>query len=320
MQDQEAVLTRTTPRTRRGRSIQWGGKTSFILVTIIPLIISFFLFWIYPVAATMIYSFTKWRGFVAERPYAGLQNYLRAFQDPIFRQALANTLIFVAIAAPLGILLGLLLALAVNKAGPLTQTFRMIYFIPVVTSVIATAFVWRYLYQPQFGVLNQILELFGLPGQRWLQDPSQALLCVIVFAIWQGLGFNMVLFLAGLTTIDSTYYDAAKVDGANSWQLFRYTTLPLLRQTFAFVTVTTVITGLQIFGPVYIMTSSGVSGGESAPGGPMNRTLVLVVYQWLMAFKELELGYGAAMGVILLLIILIATLLQLRWLRARWEY
>ena len=302
------------------RRLNWGGKTSFLVVTLVPLIVSFLLFWIYPVLAAFVFSFTKWRGFVDARPFAGFENYLRAFQDPIFVQALINTMLFVAVAAPLGIALGLLVALAVNNSGPLTQTFRTIYFIPVVTSVIATAFVWRYMFQPQFGVFNQLLGFFQLPPQRWLINPSQALLCVAAFAIWQGLGFNMVIFLAGLTTIDRTYYDAARVDGANSWQVFWYTTLPLLRQTFLFVTVTTVINGLQIFGPVYIMTSSGVSGGESAPGGPMNRTMVVVVYQWLMAFKELELGYGAAMGMVLLFIILAATLVQLYWLRARWEY
>ena len=302
------------------KSIQWGGRGAFLLATLVPLGAAFLLFWIYPIAAAAVLSFTNWHGFVSQTPFIGLANYMRAFQDPIFLQALRNTLVFVLITAPAGISLGLLLALAINRAGPLTQFFRTIYFIPVITSVIATAFVWRYMYQPQFGVFNQVLSLLGLPTQRWLLNPGQALLCVAAFAIWQGVGFNMVIFLAGLTTIDSVYYDAARVDGANSWQVFWKVTLPLLRQTILFVMVTTIINGLQVFAPVYIMTSAIISGGESAPGGPMNRTLVIVVYQWLMAFKELELGYGAAMGMILLVIILVATLLQLRWLRARWEY
>ena len=301
-------------------TFRWGSKTSFLLVTLLPLIIAFLLFWIYPIAAAFVYSFTEWRGFVSTHPFVGLDNYSRSFQDPIFRQALLNTILFVLISVPLAITLGLLLALAINRAGRLTPFFRTVYFIPVITSVVATAFVWRYMYQPQFGVFNQVLEFFGLPGQRWLMNPSQALLSVAAFAVWQSVGFNMVIFLAGLTTIDNTYYDAAKVDGANSWQVFWKVTLPLLRQTMLFVSVTAVITGLQIFAPVYIMTSAIISGGESAPGGPMNRTLMVVVYQWLMAFKELELGYGAAMGMILLVIILAVTLVQLRWLRARWEY
>ncbi len=310
MQRQEAMRNST----------QWGGRGAFLLATLAPLAIAFLLFWIYPIMAAAILSFTKWHGFVSETPFIGFANYTRAFQDPIFIQALRNTLVFVLITAPAGIFLGLILALAINRAGALTQVFRTIYFIPVITSVIATAFVWRYMYQPQFGVFNQVLKLLGIPVQRWLIDPQQALLSVAVFAIWQSVGFNMVIFLAGLTTIDRVYYDAARVDGANSWQEFWNVTLPLLRQTMMFVMVTTIINGLQVFAPVYIMTSSIISGGESAPGGPMNRTLVIVVYQWLMAFKELELGYGAAMGMILLMIILVATLLQLRWLRTRWEY
>jgi ABC-type sugar transport system permease subunit len=310
----------TQARTTKRKSVQWSGRGAFLLATLVPLGAAFLLFWIYPIAAAAIFSFTNWHGFVSQTPFIGLANYTRAFQDPIFLQALRNTVVFVLITAPAGIALGLLLALAINQAGPLTQLFRTIYFVPVITSVIATAFVWRYMYQPQFGVFNQVLSLLGLPTQRWLLDPGQALLCVAAFAIWQGVGFNMVIFLAGLTTIDTVYYDAARVDGANSWQVFWKVTLPLLRQTMLFVMVTTIINGLQVFAPVYIMTSAIISGGESAPGGPMNRTLVIVVYQWLMAFKELELGYGAAMGMILLVIILVVTLLQLRWLRARWEY
>lgn len=307
-------------RTNMHKPIQWGGRGAFLLATLLPLIAAFVLFWIYPIAAAAAFSFTSWHGFVSQTPFVGLANYTRAFQDPIFMQALRNTMVFVLVTAPTGIALGLLLALAINRAGPLTQLFRTIYFVPVITSVIATAFVWRYMYQPQFGVFNQVLSMFGLPTQRWLLDPKAALLCVVAFAIWQSVGFNMVIFLAGLTTIDNVYYDAARVDGANSWQMFWKVTLPLLRQTMLFVMVTTIINSLQVFTPVYIMTSTVISGGESAPGGPMNSTLVIVVYQWLMAFKELELGYGAAMGMILLVIILIATILQLRWMRTRWEY
>ncbi len=307
-------------RTTKRKSRLWGGRGAFLLATLAPLGAAFLLFWIYPIVAAAVLSFTNWHGFVSQTPFVGLANYTRAFQDPIFLQSLRNTLVFVLVTAPVGIALGLLLALAINRAGPLTQLFRTIYFMPVITSVIATAFVWRYMYQPQFGVFNQALGFLGLPTQRWLLNPGQALLCVAAFAIWQGVGFNMVIFLTGLTTIDNVYYDAARVDGANGWQVFWKVTLPLLRQTMLFVMVTTIINGLQVFAPVYIMTSAIISGGESAPGGPMNRTLVIVVYQWLMAFKELELGYGAAMGMILLVIILIATLAQLRWLRSRWEY
>jgi multiple sugar transport system permease protein len=185
-----------------------------------------------------------------------------------------------------------------------------------VTPVIATALVWKWLYQPSLGLLNQLLTLGDLPTQRWLISNDLALPSIAFYTIWKNVGFDMVIFLAGLTTIPHDYYDAAKVDGANRWQLFRNVTIPLLRPTFVFVLVTGIIFSLQVFGPIFVMSSAG----DSLPGGPNNSTILVSVYQWLMAFRELELGYGSAMGMILFGIILILTLLQLRFLQTRWEY
>jgi ABC-type sugar transport system permease subunit len=302
------------------QKLGWGGRNWMIFITLAPLVSSFLLFWIYPILASLVYSFTRWQAFAKQHPFIGLENYRQAFQDPIFQRALVNTLAFVALYLPLVIGGGLLLALLVNAAGRLKDLFRMIYFIPVVTSVIATAFVWRYLYQPRIGIFNTILEFLNLPPQGWLLDPQQALISVTLYAVWQTLGLNMVWFMAGLTTIDQSYYDAALVDGASLWQSFRDITLPLLRPTFAFVVIINAINAFQIFGPIYIMTSTGISSGDSPPGGPSNSTMVLVLYQWLTAFRELNLGYGAAMGIILLLIILGLTVLQMRFFRTRWEY
>ena len=155
-----------------------------------------------------------------------------------------------------------------------------------------------------------------MPTLSYLRSPDQALPSIVVYALWKNVGFNMVLFLAGLTSIDRTYYDAAKVDGANRWQLFWRITLPLLQPTMVFVVVTGVIGTLQVFGPIYIMSS----GGDGLPGGPANATMVVSIYQWLVAFRELNLGYGSAMGVILFVIILILTLAQIRFLRTTWNY
>ena len=298
----------------------WGGKGWMLLVTLVPLLVAYLLFWIYPIIATFILSFTNWQGFQERQAFIGFENYRHAFTDPFFIRSLINTFTFALLYLPLVTGGGLFLALLVNAAGRLKDLFRMIYFFPVVTSVIATAFVWRYLYQPRVGIFNTILEALGIPGQRWLLNPKQALVSIVLFAAWQSIGLNMVWFLAGLSTIDSTYYDAAVVDGANRWQSFRFITLPLLRPTFAFVSITSMINALQIFAPVYIMTSSGITSGESPPGGPSNSTMVIVLYQWLTAFRELNLGYGAAMGVILLVIILVFTLVQFRFYRTKWEY
>ncbi len=298
----------------------WGGKLWMVLLTLIPLVVSFLLFWIYPIAASFAFSFTNWQAFSDNHPFVGLANYLRAVQDPIFIRSLVNTFVFVALYLPMIIAGGLILALLINAAGRLKEIFRMIYFIPVVTSVIATAFVWRYMYQPRIGIFNVILQAVHLPAQQWLLDTRLALICIVFYAAWQSLGLNMVWFLAGLTTIDQTYYDAAVVDGASPLQVFWNITLPLLRPTFAFVSVIGAINAFQIFGPIYIMTSTGISSGDSPPGGPANSTMVVVLFQWLTAFRELNLSYGAAMGIILLLIILILTLIQFRFFQTKWEY
>lgn len=295
----------------------WGGRNWVILVGVVPLLVSFLLFWIYPIVATLLYSFTRWQAFAQEKPWIGFENYSRAFQDPIFLKALTNTFLFVLMYLPIIVIGGLLLALLVDASGKLRDLFRMIYFIPVVTSVIATAFVWRYLYQPRIGIFNMILDWFRLPPQNWLLDVDQALFSVVIYTAWQSIGLNMVWFLSGLTTIDQTYYDAASVDGASWLQKFWHITLPLLRPTLVFVIVIGAISAFQVFGPIYIMTSTGISSGDSPPGGPSNATMVVVLYQWLVAFRELDLGYGAAMGVILLILILVLTAVQLRLLRTR---
>jgi multiple sugar transport system permease protein len=185
-----------------------------------------------------------------------------------------------------------------------------------VTSTIATALIWNWLYQPSLGLFNQILTLLEMPTLSYLRSPDQALPSIVVYALWKNIGFDMVLFLAGLSAIDRTYYDAAKVDGANRLQIFTRITLPLLQPTMVFVVITGVISTLQIFGPVYIMSA----GGDGLPGGPAYSTMVVSIYQWLMAFRELELGYGSAMGVILFVLILILTLAQVRFLRTTWSY
>jgi multiple sugar transport system permease protein len=292
-------------------------QTIFILTILVPMAAVFLLFWVYPLIAGIWGSFTLWRAFNPEQPFAGLRHYQALMDDPIFLTAFKNTFYYALLYLPAGIVLSLILALAIEATGILRGAFRMIYFLPVVTSTIATALIWAWLYQPSLGLFNQILELLHLPSQSFLKSSSQALPSIVLYALWKNLGFNMVLFIAGLTSIDPTFYDAAKVDGANRWQMFWRITLPLLQPTMVFVLVTGVINTLQVFGPVYIMSSGE---GDSLPGGPANSTMVVSVYQWLLAFRELELGYGSAMGVVIFIIILLLTVAQMRFLRTRWEY
>ena len=291
-------------------------QTAMILLVMAPMVAVFALFWIYPMLGGIWGSLTRWRAFNPDQPFIGLRQYVMLSEDPIFIRSLRNTFYYALLYLPTSIVVSLASALAIEATGALRSFFRMIYFLPVVTSTIATALIWKWLYQPSFGLFNQILELSHLPTQPFLRSTSQALPSVVLYALWKNMGFTMVLFMAGLTAIDRSYYDAAKVDGANRWQAFWRITLPLLQPTMVFVVVTGIIGALQVFGPIYVMTS----GGASLPGGPANATMVVSLYQWLVAFRELELGYGSAMGVVLFVIILLLTLAQVRFLRTRWEY
>jgi ABC-type sugar transport system permease subunit len=292
-------------------------QTLFLLVVLVPMISIFLVFWIYPLIGGIWGSFTLWRAFNPDKPFVGLRHYIALFSDPIFLEALGNTFYYALLYLPASIALALLLALAIETTGIFRGFFRMVYFIPVVTSTIATALIWQWLYQPSFGLFNQILQLLGLPTLSYLKSADEALPSIVLYALWKNVGFNMVIFIAGLTSIDSSFYDAAKVDGANPWQTFWRITLPLLQPTLVFVVITGFINTLQIFGPVYILSSTG---GDALPGGPANSTMLVSLYQWLVAFRELELGYGSAMGVVLFLIILLLTLAQVGFLRSRWEY
>ena len=301
----------------RRRSRRNSEQMLFVLTVLIPMAIVFIMFWIYPLLNGLWGSFTKWQGFIPQRPFVGLENYRVLFQDPIFLAALKNTFFYTLMYLPSEIVVALLLALAINGSGRLRTLFRTIYFLPVVTSVIATALIWKWLYQPQLGLFNQLIQMVGLPRQRFLLSQSQALGSIAVYALWKDVGFTMVLFMAGLTSIDKSYYEAARVDGANRWQLFWGITLPLLQPTLIFVFVTGMIRTLQVFDAIYVMSGAAVN---SPPGGPNNSTMVVAVYQWQVAFNELNLGYGAAMGIVLFLIILVITLFQARFLRNRWDY
>ncbi len=292
-------------------------KNVFILSALLPMIIFFGLFYIYPVISGILGSLTNWRAFVPARDFVGLAQYQKLFADPLFLASLRNTFVYTIAYLAINTSLALALALAVDASGMFRSLFRTIYFLPVVTSVVATALIWTWLYQPNYGLINIILGWFGIPAQPFLRSPAQALISIVFYAVWKEVGYDMVLFMAGLSGISPSFYEAARVDGANRWQILRFITLPLLQPTLVFVTITGVIRSLQVFGPVYIMSSQSIN---DLPGGPLNSTYVISVYQYQVAFKQLELGYGSAMGIMLFIIVLVVTLFQSRFLRRRWEY
>jgi multiple sugar transport system permease protein len=184
--------------------------------------------------------------------------------------------------------------------------FRMLFFMPVVSSWVAVAVVWRTLLDPNAGIVNYLLESLGLPGINWLNDPSTAMIAIVIISIWKSAGFNMVIWLAGLQAIPQELYEAASIDGANRWQTFRFLTLPLLAPTSLFLAITGVIGSFQVFSPVYVLTR----------GGPLDSTNVAVFHIYRRAFEEFDFGYAAAQSWVLFAIIFAATVFQL-WLRRR---
>jgi multiple sugar transport system permease protein len=263
-------------------------------------------FW--PALDAIALSLSRWN-LLGPRHFVGLANYRRLATDPVFWQVLGNTFEYLLIGLPVSLGLAFLIAFQLDRLRFALGFVRALYFLPHVTTATAMAWVWRWVYQPApIGVLNDLLEAVGLPTQPFLRSTAQALPSVLAPAIWAALGFQVIIFMAGLRAIPRSYYEAADMDGAGGWQVLREITLPLLVPSFVFLLITSSIGYLRIFDQVYNMTGDG---------GPLNATkpLVLMIYQY--AFSQLDLGYAAALTVVLFAILLALSLLQLRLLRAR---
>ena len=265
-------------------------------------------FFFLPVVAGLVLSLTDFDIYaladLSAVRFVGLGNYAALLASPVFWQALANTFTFVLVGGPLSVALSLAAALLLNeKLVRLKPLFRTVYFAPVVTTLVAVAVVWRYLYHPRFGLLNQALALVGIGPIDWLGNPRWAIPAIIVMAAWRSFGYNMVIFLAGLQAIPDSVYEAARLDGAGPWRRFRSITLPLLRPTMTFVAVMTMIGYFQLFAEPYVLT-----GGT---GGPANATLTIVMLMYKEGFRWWNMGYAAAVAFVLFLVVLAATSLQL---------
>ena len=251
-------------------------------------------------------SFHKWDPIAIDKPFIGLDNYRALVDDKVFWKSLRNTWIYVGVGVPLGLILSLSIALGLQRMIRFTGFFRALYFIPYVTSLVAVGWVWRWMYMPN-GLFNDVLGFIGLGPYKWLGSPDMAIYAIIITTVWQGLGFQVVIFLAGLESIPQDYTDAAAIDGATGWETFRHIILPLLNPTVVFLVVTGVIANLQVFTQVRSMSSQGT-------GGPLNSTISMVLYVYQQAFQQLpaKMGYASAMTVVLFLMILAITIIQLK--------
>ena len=276
---------------------------------LLPSLVLFAVFTALPVISAFLISFAHWDLFNPPK-LAFLDIYIGLWNDPIFRQVLGNTGYYVVLAVPLQMLLGLLCALALKRGVPGLAFFRDIYFLPVVTSTVAAGLVWAWLFNSNFGLINMGLSLLGVDDlPKWLISSKWAMPAVIAVSVWQGLGYSMVLFLAGLQNIRRDLYEAAALDGATDWSRFWHITLPLLSPMTFFVLIISIIGSFQVFELVYVMTKAG----------PSNATNTLVFFIYQNGFMFYQMGIASAAAMVLFLIVLVLTLVQYR-LQNRWVH
>jgi ABC-type sugar transport systems, permease components len=276
-----------------------------------PFMIVFVVFLAFPIIASFALSFTSFGLRDLASPigatFVGLKNYIDLFGDPKFWTSLFNTFYFVVIGVPLTLAIGLLIANALNRGVNRFRTaFRVGYYLPVITSIVAIAVVWRFLLNPDVGLVNMLLGGLGIKGPAWLADPVLAMPSIIAMAVWRNLGFAMVVFLAGMQAIPASLYEAASMDGAGRWQAFRHITIPMLRPTILFMTVITTIGYLQLFEEPFVMTD----------GGPLDKTLSVTMYMYQQGFTFFHQGYASAVAYVLFVIVAIAAFLQFKFLRS----
>jgi multiple sugar transport system permease protein len=276
---------------------------------LLPTLIGLLLFSAGAVVASFFISFTQW-DVVSPPQWIGLDNYTSIWHSDLFWEVVRNTFTFIVLSVPLSVICSLALALAVNTQLKGITLFRTAYFLPVVSSMIAVALVWSWLFNPEYGLLNYLLRLFfGIKGPAWLDSTAWALPAMVIVTVWKGLGYSMVIFLAGLQNIPLELHHAATMDGAGVWRRFWNVTLPMLSPTTFFVLVITLINSFQVFEQTYVLTR----------GGPANSTLTMSYYIYQNAFQYFQMGKAAALSYVLFAVIFVVTLIQFR-IQKRWVF
>lgn len=264
----------------------------------------------YPTGNAMVISFQNWN-LLGSRTWAGFDNYAKLFADPVFWKVFKNTFVYLLIGTPVSLVLSFVIAYHLDQLRFMHGFLRMLYFLPFMTSAVAMAWVWRWFYQPvPIGLFNNFLASVGIPQIEFLRSTTNALPSVLAPAVWAGLGFQVIIFMAGLRAIPKSYYEAARIDGVSWFTVLFEITIPLLKPTIVFIVVFSSIGFLRIFDHVFNMTSGD-------PGGPLNATKPLVLMIYDTAFTGFDMGYAAAQTVVLFLVLLVVSLLQLRLLRDR---
>ncbi|MGG5359191.1 multiple sugar transport system permease [Enterococcus sp. DIV0213j] len=283
---------------KRGINEQQNIAYLFILLPVILLIV----FAIIPILMALYYSFTNYN--IIETPHwVGLQNFERIFRDEFFLISLKNTVVYTLLYVPLGLIVALGTAILLNKKFKSVGLFRTFFYLPVLCSSVATATIWYWLLNPQYGLINQLLRIVGINGPAWLYSSNWAMTAIVIMSVWMSFGGNMMIFLAGLQGINPALYEAADIEGANSWQKFISITWPQLSKTTFLVTTQLIISAFQVFDQAYMLTQ----------GGPGNSTITLVYYIYNKGFGGLEMGYASALSFLLFLLIFVFSLVNMKF-------
>ena len=292
MENQKAIA-------KKNSAIIWRNRRNAYLF-LLPNFVGFVVFTMIPVVTALIYSFTNYDG-NSQMSFVGFRNYIKLFNDSSFLISLKNTLLYTIGTVPLIILFSLLISVLMNNGVKGAPIYRAIMLFPHIASIVAVTVVWQFLYNAKSGPINEILRAIGVANPpAWLSDKNTALIAVMIMIVWKGLGYYMIIYLAGLRGISADQYEAATMDGANAWEQLIYVTIPNLRPITFYATIMCIINSFQVFTPIYVMTK----------GGPGRATSVLVLKIYEDAFVNYKFGYASAEAMILFLLILIVTLIQ----------
>ena len=287
----------------------YRSKKKIIITFLLPSLLGLLVFKVGAMLYSLYISFTEWNLF-GDPEFVGLQNYIEIFHDDRFYEALKNTILFIVGYLPIVVVLSLGIAILLNSKVKAVNVFRGLFFLPVITSWVAVSMIWKGLLNPEFGVINSIIEALGGTGPAWLQNPSFVIPAVIMVSVWKDVGFLSIIFLGGLQGISQEYYEASRIDGANKWHQFKSITLPLLSPTTFYALIITIINSFQVFDQIWIMTS-----GE--PTADLVPVMVTEIYK--NSFQYQKMGYATALSWILFLIIIAVTIFQ-NVMQKKWVY
>jgi multiple sugar transport system permease protein len=293
--------------------MRWRDRERFIFFSLLPVFLLLAVFVVLPIVFSLVISFFNYNPLSRHPPFTGLENYRNLFRDPVFLKSLVNTFFFVGLSVAINLVLATLIALSIDLVSRqgIRNLFRTVFFLPTAANIAAVAIVWSYMLDPRFGIVAAVLATFGVNVQlNWLGDQNLVMASIITLNLWQDIGYNIIIVLAGLESIPRMFYESALLDGADRIRVFFRITLPLLARTMLFVSVMTIISYFQVFTPVMVLTR----------GGPNHASELIGVSIYLNAFQFSKLGYASTMAVTMMVLMMVLSLLQMRIFRANWEY